>query len=186
MIKKGIALLTLVAFSFWSFSCSSIKSTKLKSLPEENRSGLEILSLIKTSGEVVEFQTSDPGKFRYFTKFDATSPDKLQKKVITGSVVKNKRIIFKTDTEEIIRENGKIVTVVTKDGDKISSPPFEEVEEKRDLVTFVDYEQIIIPLAEVDYVTIRRNATVTTIVLAAGALVLIGVTVSAVSANTSE
>ena len=65
------------------------------------------------------------------------------------------RRIAKEDIEELIRKRGKITTIVTKDGEKISIPSFAEVQEKYESL-FLNYGIVNKPMFEVELIMIRR------------------------------
>lgn len=62
MCKKIVSSLTLGAFIVFSLSCYSAKNVDLKTLAGWERRDVVILSVLKTSGEHIEFSESKPGR----------------------------------------------------------------------------------------------------------------------------
>jgi len=175
MLRKGIAVITLIVFSFTHFSCKTTVDEKdLASVTEKERSQVVILAVTKVSGETVVFDEKKPGKI----KGDA----------IVGTAVKE-RSVHSYEIEEIIRSAGKIIAVVTKDGERIHAPLFEEVKEESGWITFVDYEEISIPLSDVEFIKIKK-VTVTTLgavlIVVAIFAVFAGIIAAIVSASSEE
>src|SRR5512136_1423294 len=67
MCRKAIALLTLAAFVGFSTSCVTWRNQDVKTLAGPLPEDTQVLSVVRTSGEVVQFSKAEPGRVRGFT-----------------------------------------------------------------------------------------------------------------------
>ena len=62
MSKKAAALFTLAAFVLFSTSCTMWRTREINTTADYPRENRKILSVVKASGELVEFSKSNPGR----------------------------------------------------------------------------------------------------------------------------
>lgn len=64
MTRKGVALGTLAVFALFSTGCTTWKLAETSTLPKPLSEGAPVLSLVKTSGELVQFSKQSLGRVR--------------------------------------------------------------------------------------------------------------------------
>jgi hypothetical protein len=148
MGKKIISLITIIAFMSFSLSCTVYKTTKERITPKSRLKGtrVEILAVMKTSGEYIEFPKGWPGE--------------ISRDNISGPARKELEI-NRDDIQEIRRTvEGRIYEIITRDGKNFPTPGsikdrtnFQFLED-RIRVTY--YELITIPLQEVEIAWVKR------------------------------
>ncbi|MGD8536235.1 MAG: hypothetical protein PVF66_10345 [Candidatus Aminicenantes bacterium] len=164
MGKKIVSLVTIIAFISFSLSCTVHKTTKEKLTPESRLEGdrVEILAVMKTSGEYIEFPKDWPGEI-------------LQGRIMGPG--KKELEIKRDDIQEIkVNSEGRTYEIITNDGKKYPPPAsiidrtdFQELED-RVIISF--YESISIPLSEVELAWIRRVDPGMSFVTSVGAVAL--------------
>lgn len=164
MGEKIISLVTITAFISFSLSCTAYKTTKERITPESPLEGdrVEILAVMKTSGEYIEFPKDWPGE--------------ISKDSIIGPAKKELEI-KRDDIQEIkVNSEGRTYEIVTKDGKRYPPPGsiidrtyFQELED-RVIISF--YESISIPFSEVDLAWVKRVDPGMTFITSLGAVAL--------------
>ena len=156
-MKKFIALFTTVAFIVFFLSCYSTKNMRLDTDAAIGSGKLEILKLVKKSGEVFEFSKKEPGK--------------IDKENIIGIAIRVSRIIeiYKENLESAVRaQNGKFLIVATKDG-KTYKDIVGAITDKKDKYVFAamseTFESISIPLSEIEMIEVKTNSGKTGILI---------------------
>lgn len=138
MNRKIITLFTLVAFIIFSLSCHSIKKKRIETVARKGEKTIAIYGIVKTSGEIVKFPKVRLGR--------------IHKETILVWPIKSKRIeINRADAESIIREEGDITRITTKDGEAHYGFVIREEEDKIVLNT---YE--LIPFSEIKQVLVKK------------------------------
>lgn len=140
MFSKVIAFTTLLTFSFCSISCFTTQVEY--EMLDTSKSYVEIDYLVKTDGENIQF--------------DITGYGRIEGDTIVG-VVFHVREISQDEIAEIIRDRWRISEVITKDGEKFSKPPFEEIERQGDVIYLRKHETVSVPISEVEYVGVRKK-----------------------------
>lgn len=149
MRKKLVSLITIAVFMVFSISCLRVYTTKkdrtTKSVLWKGKK-VQILAVMKTSGEYIEFSKNSPGK-----AFNLNIIGTLKKEIE----------IDNTDIQEIKRDlRGTIIKVIIKPGKvypfkgaMIDTVRFQEIGDR----IFVTYnEPISIPFAEVELAWVKR------------------------------
>jgi len=166
MSPKFTALITIPAFVLFTASCSMWPTREIRSEADYPSQNKRVLTVVKTSGEVVEFSKTDPGMVRGNEIRGTASALVSEKTEIEGPFPQIKR-----------RADGTIAEVTDAKG-KVHLVQNVLREEPNLLVVQERYSarlQIAIPLSEVRLVTYKKPNTVLTIaaVAVAGALGLI-------------
>jgi hypothetical protein len=157
MNKKIISAFTLLSFIIFSISCYTLSTKEVKTVADWQGKKIKILSVIRTSGERIDFSKDNPGQIhgdsivgmaKRLTKEVEINRDNI--KVIKGHK-KRKSKIF-----EIVDKDGKIYRVVTgtiREVKVIKDLTGEEVDKIR---FSCEYESVSIPLTEVKFVRVKR------------------------------
>jgi hypothetical protein len=166
MSPKITALFTIPAFVLFTASCSMWPTREIRSEADYPSQNKRVLTVVKTSGEVVEFSKTDPG-------------------LIVGDEIRGTARVLVSEKTEIEgpfpqikrRADGTIAEVTDAKG-KVHFVQNVLREEPNRLVVqerYLSRGQITLPLSEVRLVTYKKPNTVLTIaaVAVAGALGLI-------------
>jgi len=166
MAKKLTALVTL--FAFLTFSCSCVIRTTKKMPPTEvYGEQVDIMGLMKTSGEYLEFPKNYPG---------GVFGDK-----ILGRTAGEEEISIPRAQIQLTRKayDGRILAIETKDGKTYASPKIVKDDEK-EMVIIPAFVEVSVPLEDVELVWARKIdpgmtflATIGGVGLAVGAIVAI-------------
>jgi hypothetical protein len=152
MHKKTITYFTLIAFIFFTISCCTVYTTKKKRADEAvglEGKKVQILAVLTTSGEHIEFPKHQPGR--------------ISGANIVGSAemaqAAEELELDKSDIQSIKRIEDAITEILTKDGKTYRIIP-ETVKEEKDKVTFSYFtygpsKSISIPLSEVELVWVK-------------------------------
>ena len=164
MNKKIISIFTLLAFVIFSISCYPISTKQIKTSADWQGKKGKIFSLVKTSGEYIEFSRDNPGRI---------SGDK-----ITGTaIILSKEIIVERGAIKKVRKHrdGRIFEVTDNEG-KIYHVVGLFKEESYKVIFFVPYESskiVSIPLSEVKSLEIKRFSPLWTAIVIAIPIVVI-------------
>jgi hypothetical protein len=158
MNKKIISSFTLLSFIVFSISCYSTKLKKVRTAADWKG---KILSLVKTSGEYIEFAKGNPG--RIIGDEIAGTAVVLSKEVeITRDNIKRLKTYEKGMLTEVTFENGKIYHVATGTIRVVSIKDALTGKEEERIIFFTTYETsetVIIPLSEVKYIRVEHNTS---------------------------
>ena len=164
MRKKVISLFTLLAFVLFSISCYPIATKEIKTSANWQGKKGKIFSVVKTSGEYIEFSKENPGRI---------SGDN-----ITGTaIILSKEIILERGAIKKVRKHrdGRIFEVIDKEG-KIYHVVGLLKEESYKVIFFVPYESselVSIPLSEVNSLEIKRLSPLWTAIVIAVPIAII-------------
>jgi hypothetical protein len=64
MYKRATAIFALAAFALFSSGCMTWRTADLRTMPKPPAQGAAVLSVVKISGERVEFSKSHPGRVK--------------------------------------------------------------------------------------------------------------------------
>jgi len=149
MNRKIVNVFALLAISF-SISCYTIRTEEIKT--EADRQGIKvkkgkIFSVVKTSGEYIEFSKGNPGRI---------NEDKIEGIAV---IMKKKVEIDLANIKKIIKHsNGSIIEVKNEEG-KIYQVFGKVREEEGKFIFFTTYETfelVSIPLSEVKSLRIKK------------------------------
>ncbi len=167
MGKKILTFITLVAVIIYSTSCAvhTTKKKRVMTVADWEGEEIEILKVLKTSGEYIEFPNEQPGR--------------IYKDTITGDVKKEIEI-DRENIEEIDRnKEGKISSILTKDGKIYWVSVNDVILEIETKIIITIYESVFIPLSEVELIWVKVKkvdpclASLGVVVLAFGVAVVI-------------
>ena len=148
MNKKVISIFTLLVFIIFSISCYSIRVREINTEADWPRKKARILSVVKTSGEQIEFSKDRPGRI-YGDKITGTA-------IILSQEVEIDRADIKTIGRD---QKGNIVRITNKDGKKYVVI-VGTAREGEDKITFFTSHKtsisISIPLSEVKSVRFEK------------------------------
>jgi hypothetical protein len=142
MTKKLTALVTLFAFLVFSCSCV-IRSTK--KLPPEAVYGkqVEIMGLMKTSGEYIEFPKKFPGRV-------------YGDRILGRTAGEGEIAIPRAQIQKINKtSDGRILAIETKDGKTYTYPKIVK-EDKEEIVITLDFVEVSVPLKDVELVWVKK------------------------------
>jgi hypothetical protein len=141
MLKKTVALATLVSFVVFSCSCVSHTKTPLVSVKPEDRTKIKISAVQVHSGEKTEFSRDHVGRI----KGDS---------VIGMIFVKNFTLEKSKIKKPLSFETGSVAEILTKDG--VYYRAARIITQNDSSVTFEGYFQATIPVTDVDFVWISK------------------------------
>ena len=138
MKRKIISLITMVAFFIFSMSCTihSIKNKSVETFAAKRGRSIKVKGILKTSGE--------------FIKFPKVRDGRIHKDVILILPTESIPIeINRVDVESLIREEGNIARIVTKEGETYYGVIIREDEDKIGLnrcesITLSEVNQILV------------------------------------------
>lgn len=164
MGRKIILLFTLVAFMVFSFSCYTTSQKGVRTVSSWNvkkAKHYNVVSLIKKSGEKIEFKKGNYGKI-----VKAGVEVGLSKKLVKGE-------IDILNIHQIHRDkNGNIYGIDTLEGKRIEILDSEESGDKIIYSTQIT-EYDVIPFSEIKSIRVNYFDSVKTIVLALGFLAVL-------------
>jgi len=159
MNKKIISVFTLLAFIVFSISCYSTGTKKVRKAANWHGKEGKILSVVKITGEYIEFAKENPGQISG-NKIIGTSIILSKETSIERADIKKTRKHRDGSIFEVINKEGKIYQVVV-------GTAREEEDKFIFFTTYVSSESISIPLSEVKSLEIKRiNLLLTTLALA--------------------
>ncbi len=62
MLKKSVAIFTMIVFGLFSTSCMTWRAKEIRTSSDVPRPGKQVLSVVKTSGEVIVFSRAAPAR----------------------------------------------------------------------------------------------------------------------------
>ena len=158
MSRKVISIYTLLAFIIFSISCYSTSTKKVRKAANWYGKEAKIFSVVKTTGEYIEFSKEKPGR--------------ISGNKITGTsiILSKKTSMERADIKKIRKHSdGRIFEVIDKEG-KIYHVVGTAREEEDKFILFTTYassESVSIPLSEVKSLKIKRiNLLLTALVIA--------------------
>jgi hypothetical protein len=158
MRRKIISLFTLLSFIVFSISCYT---TRLKEVRTAADWKGKILSLVKTSGEYIEFDKGNLGLI-IGDKIAGTAVVLSKEVEITRDNIKRIKTYEKGMLSEITFENGKIYHVVTGTIRVVSIKDVLTGKEEERIIFFTTYEtfkSVSIPLSEVKYIKVKHSSS---------------------------
>jgi hypothetical protein len=183
MRNKFVAVFTLFAFLGFETGCviHNIRQEPADKLAQTSEKGVQIVKVLKKSGEEINFSNDLPARI-----VDGT---------IIGEVLDAQgaeMFLKRDDVKEVDKDDrGKIVKLITKGGVKYSigeGQAITSLKEERDryVLVYPKKKPIFIPLSEVDLVSIRRTDPLGTFFATVGVIALVGAGVLAVVALLKE
>jgi hypothetical protein len=154
MSRKIISLFTLLAFIVFSISCYSWKKKEIRTAADWKGKKRKILSVVKTSGEYIEFAKDEPGQI-YGDKITGTAVVLSKEVEITRDNIKRLKRYKKGMFSEITHKNGKIYQVIAGTIRVVSAEDYLTGKEEERIIFFATYEtseSVIISLSEVKYI----------------------------------
>lgn len=156
MFKKTIALLTVAAFILFSASCTitTWKTKEINTTADYPADGRKVLSVVKSSGEAVEFSNSSPGRIAG----DAV--------VGEGVEVVRKRAEIARPVQSIKRRADGTIFQVTDSSGRVLAIEKVLKEEHDKLTVEIVYrtsEPVSIPLSDVRLLRYKKTNTVLTV-----------------------
>lgn len=161
MSKKVAALFTLAAFVLFSTSCTMWRTREINTTADYPRENRKILSVVKASGELVEFSKSNPGR--------------LKGNVIIGgaTVVVEKRSEIVGPFPSIKKDDHGRIFEVTDSSGRVHSVQEVLKEETNKLTVQARYSTsggVSIPLSEVKLVRFKTTNGVMTALAVLGGI----------------
>ena len=157
MKRKIISLFTLLAFIVFSVSCYTTRIKEVRTAADWKGKRGKILSLVKTSGEYIEFSKNSLGRI-YEDKIVGTAVVLSKEIDISRDNIKEFKKDKKGMISEIINKNGKIYHVVTGTTREVSIQ-YDLTGKKEERIifftTYETYESVTIPLSEVKSVRVE-------------------------------
>jgi len=157
MKRKIISLFTLLSFIVFSISCYTTRLREVRTADDLKGKGRKIVSLVKRSGEYIEFSKNEPGQI-YGDKIAGTAVVLSKKVEINRNYIKEFKRDKKGMISEIINKNGKIYHVVTGTIREVSIQSDLAGKKGEKIIfftTYETYESITIPLSEVNSVRVK-------------------------------
>jgi hypothetical protein len=151
MKRKIISLFTLFAFIIFSLSCYTTRLREVRTATDLRGKKGNILSLVKTSGEYIEFSKNEPGQI-YGDKIAGTAVVLSKKVEINQDNIKEVKRDKGGMISKITNKDGKIYHVVTGTIRIVSTKDDLTGKEEERIIFFTSYEtyeSITIPLTEV-------------------------------------
>ncbi|MBM3305834.1 MAG: hypothetical protein FJY79_07845 [Candidatus Aminicenantes bacterium] len=155
MFKKTTALLTMAAFILFSASCTitTWKTREINTTADYPADGRKVLSVVKSSGEAVEFSNSSPGRIAGAAV------------VGEGVEVVRKRAEIARPVQSIKRRADGTIFQVTDSSGRVHA--IEKVlKEEPDKLTvemvYRTYERVSIPLSDVRLLRYKKTNAVLT------------------------
>ena len=170
MFKKIICLVTFTAFSLFTFSCTiySTKIEKTEIIPDQKAEKVLIYSVLKKSGEKIQFLKEHPGKI-YKNNIIGTAEKEIELK--------------KSNIDEIYYDKNKIRTT---DG-KVYNIQEIILETKEKIVFKATNVFVSIPISEIEMVWVKRvDQTLTCFVTGCATVILISLVVGGLIALLKE
>lgn len=157
MSKKVITLLTLAAFVGFSTSCVTWRSQDVKTLARPLPEDTQVLSVLRTSGEVVQFSKAEPGRVRGFTV------------VGRGRVTKQREIAGPFPSVKKGKD-GLVYEVTDAGGHVYSVQAVLNQSDARMSIIGGELVQLSIPLSEVYQIEFKKDNALSTALVILGCL----------------
>jgi len=157
MSRKIISLFTLFAFIVFSVSCYTTRIKEVRTAADWKGKRGKILSLVKTSGEYIEFSKNSLGRI-YEDKIAGTAVVLSKEIDISRDNIKEFKKDKKGMISEIKNKDEKIYHVVPGTAREVSIQSDLTGKEEERIIFFTTYEtseSIIIPLSEVKSVRVE-------------------------------
>ena len=158
MSRKIISLFTLLAFIVFSLSCYTTKTKNVRTAADWKREKGKILSLVKTSGEYIEFSKNGLGRI-YGDEIAGTAVVLSKEVEIIRDNIKEVKKDKKGMISEITNKDGKIYHVVAGTTREVSIQYYLTGKKEERIIfftTYETYESITIPLSEVKSVRVSK------------------------------
>lgn len=145
MLSSVARTFTLTAFALLSVSCVTWTTKDVKTMTERLPDNTEILSVLKASGECVEFSKSNPGRLRGYTIVGTAKDPVSEPMDLTGpfSLIKN----AKGTVLEVTDGGGQVHAVL-----KVLSTSGNQMK-----VLASTWTQVSIPLAEAQRIEVKKS-----------------------------
>ncbi len=161
MHKKFVSASILIFFSFFTLSCTiyvkkGMRRERIEKVSSRKKQKYRILSLIKTTGEIIEFYGNEPGKIVSNTIVGA------------GWIKKDKIEIERKNIKIIKRLKDKPAVLFTKDGQVIEFYSLKEEKDKIILGKTRIRKAVRVPFSEIDLVNLKNPTYILTIGLGLG------------------
>jgi hypothetical protein len=157
MSKKMIAVMTLGTFVVFSTSCVTWRRQEVNALVRPLPENTEVLTVVKTSGEFVQFSKAEPGLVRGFAVVGKGRVTKLRE--IAGPFLSVKK-----------DKDGRIIEVTDAEGHVYSIQNLLSQGSNRMIFVGSELVNVSIPLSGIRQVEFKRTNTLLTVMLALGVI----------------
>ena len=166
MHKKFVSASILILFSFFTFSCTiyvkkGMRRERIEKVSSGKKQKYRILSVTKTTGEIIEFYGNEPGKIVSNTIVGA------------GWIKKEKIEIERKNIMILKRVEDKPDVLFTKDGQVIEFFSLKEEKDKIILGKTRIRKAVRVPFSEIDLVNLKKPIYILTQGLVLAILVFI-------------
>ena len=177
MLRKSVSILTCAAFLFFEYACTHIVKQPVAKVNPAKNQGLEIMSVLKKSGEVVKFPEKRPGRVTANAVVGESTKTSGSEVVILKSEVQSVQVASKKpeakpEIREIKTKSGEIYRF--KKDANISSI---QEQDDRYIVT-LRHGRVTIPFSEIDFVWAKRTNAAATFLAVVGVIALVGIGVA--------
>jgi len=185
MVRKSVSILTCAAFLFFEYACTHIVQQPIVKVNPVKDQGLEVRSVLKKSGEVVNFAEERPGRIEKDAvvgeSLATTTRDVAVPKANIKSVSRSEAGVAEPEIQEIKLKGGLVYRL--KDDPSISS-----IKEEGDhyIVALRDRAKFSVPFSEIDSVLVKRPDSTKTFLAVVGVGVLAVVAAGAIAMATKE
>ena len=155
MYKKFVSSFILIIFSVFTFSCSihvkkGMRRERIEKVSSRKKQKYRILSVTKTTGEIIEFYGNEPGKIVSNTIVGA------------GWIKKDKIEIERKNIKIIKRLKDKPAVLFTKDGQIIDFSSLKEEKDKIILGKTRIRKSVRVPFSEIYLVNLKKPTHIIT------------------------
>lgn len=161
MSRKAVASFILAAIALSFTSCMVWSMKDVRTMTERPAEGTPVVSVVKISGETVQFSKSDPGRVRGFAVV-GTAKDAVARRIdITGPFPSIKE-----------RADGTIYEVVDGQGRVHSVRQVLARSENQMTILASTWMQVSIPLSDARQIEVRKTSMTLPVLLAAGVVAI--------------
>ena len=168
--RKISALLTLAVFILISTACVTWSRKEVKTLTSPIPEGTAVLSVVKNSGQVIEFTKTNPGRIRGYTVVGAGKDAEMKQFEITAPFTSIRQ-----------GDKGQIVELVDGKGQGYVVKAVLSGDEYRMTILGVESNRLTIPLKEIATVRIRKDNALAVTAIVLGAIVVLPVLITLVA-----
>ena len=162
MARKCVTLITISAFVLFSSSCVTWSKKDVKTLVEPPAEGTAVLSVVKKSGQVLQFSKADPGRVRGFAVVGTARDASARRLDIAGPFPSIKQ-----------RPDGTVTEVVDANGQAYSVRQVLSREKDRMTIMASELGPVSIPLSEASVIEVRKDNALPIAAIVLGGLVVL-------------
>ncbi len=161
-MRQSSALVLALAAGALMSACVTWSKKDVKTLAEPLEENTPILSVVKSSGEVVRFSKSEPGRIRGYAVVGTTKDPQVQPMDLEGpfSMIKMGRDRRITEVTDGKGRSYAVKKVLSRD-------------ENRMTVVASEREQVSVPLAEASVIEVQKHNALTITAILLGGLVVV-------------